>query len=184
MRTADALRTAAAGAAVIGLVAGCGSTVGGTAATPTTTVRNLDEIEVFNPCTSLSEDALRATGADPASKDVVTDPPTGPAAWRICSWDSTTLPYFITVASSSHTIDEVRSNPDETGFREVPVGPRPGLIHQDKSDTRGLICRVAIPAEQGMFVISADWRASKPVTHDRCELAVQHAEDLEPHLPK
>ncbi|MET8776233.1 DUF3558 domain-containing protein [Nocardia sp. NPDC004654] len=184
MRTADVLRTVLAGAAVIGLAAGCGSTVDGTAATPTTTVRNLDEIEVYNPCTQLSEEAMRGTGADPSTKRVVTDPPTGPASWRICSWEVTALPYFVTVASSSHTVDETRANPNETGFRDVNIGARPGLVHQDRADTRGLICRVAIPAEQGMFVISADWRASKPITQDRCELAVKHAKDLEPHLPK
>ncbi|WP_067474164.1 DUF3558 domain-containing protein [Nocardia amamiensis] len=181
MRTADVLRAVLGGAAVLALVTGCGSTMDGTA---TTTSKSAGDIQIFNPCTQLSDDVLRATGLDPATKHVVTDAPEGPTSWRICAWSSTDLPYRVDVASSSHTVDETRANDRETGFRDVMIGPRTGLIHQDKTDTRGETCRVAIPAEQGMFVISASWRASKPITHDRCDLAAEHARDLEPSLPK
>ncbi|MEU7768385.1 DUF3558 domain-containing protein [Nocardia sp. NPDC049190] len=181
MRTADVLRTTLGGVAVLALVTGCGSSVDGTA---TTTAKPANDIQIFNPCTQLSDDVLRGTGVDPATKSVTTDPPSGPASWRICGWQSTELPYFVDVASSTHTVEETRANDKETGFRDVMIGPRASLIHQDKTDTRGETCRVAIPAEQGMFVISATWRASKPITNDRCELAVGHAKDLEPHLPK
>jgi hypothetical protein len=183
MRTADVLRTTLGGVAALALATGCGSSVEGTATT-TSTAKSADDIQIFNPCTQLSDDVLRATRVDPATKSVTTDPPSGPASWRICGWQSTELPYFLDVASSSHTVEETRANDRETGFRDVAIGPRTALIHQDKTDTRGETCRVAIPAEQGMFVISATWRASKPITHDRCELAVVHAKDLEPHLPK
>ncbi|MEV0031118.1 DUF3558 domain-containing protein [Nocardia sp. NPDC050793] len=184
MRTADVLRTALAGVAVIGLAGGCGSTVGGTAATPTTTVRNLDEIEVYNPCTELGDEALRATGIDPATKRVITDPPQGPASWRMCGWRAPDLPYTLQVGSSSHTPEETRSNPKVTVLNDVQIGSRPGLISQDKSDSKGLICYVTFPAEQGMFEISVGWMSSQPITRDRCELAVEHARDLEPILPK
>ncbi|MGQ4598362.1 DUF3558 family protein [Nocardia sp. R6R-6] len=180
MRTANLLH-AALGAAALTLVTGCGTTTDGTAAKTSTSA---DDRQIFNPCTQLSADVLHATEVDPATKDVITDPPSGPSSWRICSWDSVRLPYSVIVASSSHTVAEIRTNNKETGFRDVVVGKRTGLIHQDKNDTRGEVCRVAIPAEQGMFVISASWSAIKPITEDRCDLAVKHAKDLEPHLPR
>lgn len=181
MRTADVLCTVLGGAAVLALATGCGTVTDGTA---TTTSAAADSPHIFNPCTQLSDDVLRANRVDPATKSVTTDPAEGPSSWRICKWSSIELPYFLSVASSSHTVQETRANERETGFRDVMIGPRTGLIHQDKIDTRGEVCRVAIPAAQGMFVISAAWRASQPITRDRCELAVQHAKDLEPHLPK
>ncbi|MEV6280423.1 DUF3558 domain-containing protein [Nocardia sp. NPDC051832] len=183
MRIAYVLRTVMAGAAVVGLAAGCGTgkSVEGTAK-PTT--RNPDAIQVWNPCTQLSDEALRKTRVDPATKSVTTDPAQGPAAWRICKWTSTEGPYYVGVNSTSHTLDESRANQKLTGFRDVTIGPRNGLIYQDKSDTRGDICYVALPAQQGMVEITASWRASKPITADRCELAIGHAKDLEPYLPK
>ncbi|MBF6536790.1 hypothetical protein IU418_06165 [Nocardia farcinica] len=71
-----------------------------------------------------------------------------------------------------------------TGFQDVALGSRSGLIYRDKSDKLELSCYVSLPAQQGMFEIAVGWRASQPVTADRCELAVEHAKDLEPHLPR
>jgi hypothetical protein len=169
LRTADVLRTALAGAAVMAMAAGCGSTVDGNATTSLPSSSN-STADIFNPCTQLSDDVLRATGVDPTTKRVTTDAPTGPTAWRICGWLSPDLPYMMSVASSSHTQEESRANPKLTGFRDVMIGPRRGLIYQDKSDTKGEICY--------------GWLSPKPITRDRCELAVKHATDLEPHLPK
>ncbi|MCP2278760.1 DUF3558 domain-containing protein [Nocardia amikacinitolerans] len=184
MRTADVLRTAAAGAAVIGLAAGCGSTVGGTAATPTTTASSADNVELFNPCTQLTDEVLRATGMDPATKSVTTDPAQGPAAWRVCGWYPPGRAYKITVYSTSHTPDESRANEKLTGFRDVTVGSRNGATYHDKSDTDGERCYVGFPAQQGMFEVSASWTSERPRTTDMCEVALEHAKDLEPHLPK
>jgi len=35
-----------------------------------------------------------------------------------------------------------------------------------------------------MFEVSANWQGSANGAPDVCELAVKHAKDLEPHLPK
>ncbi len=102
----------------------------------------------------------------------------------MCGWLSPDLPYTMQVGSTSHLQEETRSNPKLTGIREVVIGSRPGLISQDKADAKGLICYVNFPAEQGMFEISVGWLSSQPITRDRCELAIKHARDLEPHLPK
>ncbi|WP_194819273.1 DUF3558 domain-containing protein [Nocardia sp. XZ_19_385] len=183
MRIAYVLRTVMAGAAVVGLAAGCGTgkSVEGTAK-PTT--RNPDAIQVWDPCTQLGDEALRKTRVDPATKDVTTNPAHGPASWRVCSWNSTELPYFLMVLSTSHTQDESRANTKLTGFKDVTIGSRKGMTYQDKSDTRGDVCYVSLPAEQGMVEVAVSWRASKPITADRCERAIAHAQELEPYLPK
>jgi hypothetical protein len=163
------------------LAAGCGPTVSGS---PATTTRNLDDIQVWNPCTQLGDDVLRSTGVDPATKSVTTDPPQGPAAWRICGWYPPGRAYKMTVYSSSHTVAESKANEKNTGFRDVTIGPRNGMTYQDKSDAQGDRCYVSFPAEQGMFEVSASWTGNGARTLDMCEIAVKYAKDLEPHLPK
>ncbi|MEU7217262.1 DUF3558 domain-containing protein [Nocardia iowensis] len=174
-----------AGMVVAGLVAGCSS--GGEAPKtegPSGKSTNGERTVEFNPCTELSDQALRAARIDPASKDVVTDAPTGPVSARVCQWNAVGGPYFVSVSSSVYTQDEARKNDKLTGFRDVQVGPRAGLIYQDKADEDKLRCYVSLPAAQGMFEVTVGWRYGEPMTRDRCELAIQHAKELEPHLPK
>ncbi|MFD6161856.1 DUF3558 domain-containing protein [Nocardia sp. NPDC060256] len=178
--------TVLAGMAVAGLVAGCSPTKDGNPTTqgangsPTNGERTVN----FNPCKDLSDEALRATQVDPASKNVVTDPASGPTAWRICKWDATDGPYYVTVSSTYFTQDDSRKNEKLTGFRDVKIGPRAGLIYQDKSDAQQLRCYVSMPSPDGMIEVTVGWGYGEPVTRDRCELAVAHAKQLEPYLPK
>ncbi|MBF6582895.1 DUF3558 domain-containing protein [Nocardia farcinica] len=174
MRTAAVLRAIIAAVGVVGVV-GCGATVDGAATTAGDSSGNV----TFNPCTDLPDDVLRSTGVDPSTKRVTTDA-AGSSSWRICNWEAIDLPYYLSVASTSHTQEESRNNPKLTGFRDITIGPRQALIYQDKVDSRGNICYVSLPAAQGMFEVAASWRASQPITADRCELAVEHAKDLEP----
>jgi hypothetical protein len=183
MRTADVLRTTLGGVAVLALATSCGSSVNGTATT-TSTTKSADDIQIFNPCTQLSDDVLRATGVDPATKSVTTDPAQGPAGWRICGWYPPGRPYKMTVYSTLHTLAESRANEKLTGFRDVAVGTRKGMTYQDKSDAKGERCYVAFPAEQGMFEVSTTWTGSGTRTLDMCDVAIKHAADLEPQLPK
>ncbi|MEU8894442.1 DUF3558 domain-containing protein [Nocardia sp. NPDC048505] len=180
MRIADVLRTVGVGAVVVGVVAACGpsKSVEGTAQ-PTTR-----EAEIWNPCTQLSDEALRKGRMDPASKSVTTDPSQGPAAWRVCKWNATELPYWVTVFSTRFTQDDSRSNAKLTNFREVTVGPRKGLIYQEKSEPTTDGCYVSLPAEQGMIEVRVGKRSLKPIPNDPCDLAIGHAKDLEPFLPK
>ncbi|NEW55576.1 DUF3558 domain-containing protein [Nocardia cyriacigeorgica] len=177
-----------AAAAVALLAAGCGSTTEGepTAAgsDTATTTRNLDEIEIFNPCSGLSDDVLQSIGLDPSTKSVTTDAPSGPATWRVCGWYPEGRPYKITVYSTSHTLDESRANDDLTGFNEVAIGPRSGVTFRDKSTPEGDGCYAAFSAEQGMFEISADWTSRGKRDVDICTLAIDYATQFEPHLPK
>ncbi|WP_431957534.1 DUF3558 domain-containing protein [Nocardia lijiangensis] len=177
-----------AGVALAGAVVGCSSVVDGNARTegagsPT----NGEQTVTFNPCTDLSADALKAAKVDPASKDTVTDPPSGPAAWRACQWVSTQGPYIVTVAASTHTQDEVLQNSTVTGFQPVTIGARSGLTYRDKNDPDQLECYVSFPSTQGMFNVILGWRYSERASITQappCDLAVQHAKQVEPFLPK
>ncbi|MEV0294592.1 DUF3558 domain-containing protein [Nocardia sp. NPDC050710] len=181
------VRTVLAGVAVAGLVAGCGSTVDGAAQTASPTTPRGDRTVTWNPCTRLSDAALRATRVDPASKDVVSDAPTGATAARLCNWSSTEGPYLVGVAATVYTQDETRQNSKLTIVREARIGSRPGLVHYDKSDDDKLLCYVNIPSPEGSLEISVGWRYSERARMTEappCDLAVQHAKDLEPYLPK
>ncbi|MFE1592261.1 DUF3558 domain-containing protein [Nocardia sp. NPDC058705] len=168
------------GACLVGIV-GCGSSVDGT---PTATVptRDAESIQVYNPCTELSADVLRATGVDPASKTTVTDPPSGPSSWRVCAWFPDGNPYGMTVFSTSHTLDETRSKDTIVDIRETKVGQRTAISFREKSDPDG--CFIAFEAEQGMFEISTSWLSSGKRDVDSCVISSKHATDIEPHLPK
>lgn len=181
------VRTVLAGMAVVGLVAGCSpkdeegapKTVSGS---PTSGVQNL-----FNPCTDLPDDALRASRLDPASKHAVTDAPTGGVVARICRWDATDGPYVVSVSSLTYTLDDLRRNDRVIILRDVQIGSRSGLISQDKVDTDKLRCNISLPAAQGTVEVGVGWlygdRASLPQAPP-CDLNIRHATELEPYLPK
>ncbi|WP_280403400.1 DUF3558 domain-containing protein [Nocardia brasiliensis] len=188
MRTASvsrvAIRTVLVGAAVTALVTGCSPSKDGTPTTSGPKTVNGEKTVEWNPCKDLSDQALRAARVDPGTKSVVTDPASGPSAWRICKWDAADGPYYVTVSSTYFTQNDSRKNEKLTGFRDVQVGSRAGLIYQDKTDQQGLRCYVSLPAPEGMIEVTIGWGYGEPVTRDRCELAVEHAKQLEPYLPK
>lgn len=190
-------RSAFSGRWVLGVLAvlaivslsGCGATIPG----DPTIAEGFDaeygeRTVVYNPCTDLSDAALSAAGADPASRDVVTDPPEGPAAWRICQWRAMQAPYFISVAASTHPQDDVRSNSTVTGFEPVMIGARSGLTCRDK--TAEPRCYVSMPFAEGMLNVIVGWAATHAMDHGSklewppCSFAVRHARALEPFLPK
>jgi|SRR5690606_5048899 len=173
------VRAVMSAAAVLAVTAGCGGTEAGTA-TPTTQATD----DLFNPCTDMADEWLIETGLDPATKSTTVDPAEA-SSWRICRWDAVELPYMVSVMSSSKTLEETRNSSTVIILGDATVGSRPALVTRVKSDaTDELTCYITFPAEQGSFTISLGWRASRPITADRCELATDHATDLEKHLPQ
>ncbi|WP_216917829.1 DUF3558 domain-containing protein, partial [Nocardia noduli] len=155
----------------------------------TTTVRDPDTIEVFNPCRgALSDEVLRGAGLDPTTMRITTDPPTGPAAWRVCSWHPLDDRYgagrrSVGIYSTSHTLAEAKSKESLTDMRDLQINSRPGLVYRDK--TLPDSCYVAFEAEQGMFNIDVGWLSTEgPRVGDLCQMAQKYAEALEPNLPK
>ncbi|MFI8971296.1 DUF3558 domain-containing protein [Nocardia asteroides] len=180
------LRLAIGTVAASAVITGCNG--GGESAAPTTTVRDLDKIVVFNVCSQLSDDVLRGAGLDPATKDVVTDPPTGPSTWRVCNWKPLDDRYgkgrrSIGVYSTSHTLAEARAKESVIDVKEVSVGSRQGLTFREKASPSR--CFVAFAAEQGMFEVDVAWLSNEgPRIGDPCDMAARYAANLEPHLPK
>ncbi|WP_280235721.1 DUF3558 domain-containing protein [Nocardia cyriacigeorgica] len=194
MRTASTgnrgavVRAMVVGVAALGVLAGCSTSVDGEPAAQGESGESAGEETVqWNPCTELPDEALQATKVDPASKATVTDAPTGATTFRICRWDSTEGPYLVYVGSTTYTQAEARSNPNLTGLRDVQIGDRAGLIYSEKSDEDRATCWVNIPWAQGTFEVSVGWfygeEDSMPETPP-CSVAVRHATELEPYLPK
>ncbi|AXK85704.1 DUF3558 domain-containing protein [Nocardia farcinica] len=182
MRAVDAARGVIAGVAVLGLVTACsGGGLGGSEpGTPTAAEPAMDNL--LDPCTDIADEWLIETGLDPSTERNIVNP-ADVSAWRICGWKPLDgRPYRIDVLSTSHTVDEVRADETHEILREITIGQRHGLLHKHKSDDRR-ICYVALPAQQGMFQISVGWQ-NPTVPNDYCEIAVDHATDLEPYLPK
>lgn len=186
MRVATAWRSVVVTAAVAALASGCGVFDSGATATnsATTTTRDIDKIVVFNPCTQLADEVLVSLGLNPASKSVVTDAPTGPTSWRVCHWMPVNRQYAVSVFSTSHTLDEARTNDNHIDIRETTVGGRPAIYSRDKADTKRDSCYVSFTAQQGMFEINATWVEGDPGDGDICAMAKRYADDLEPHLPE
>lgn len=182
MRTADFVRVLLALAATAVLATGCTSSTEG-AATETAAPKTAAPVEVFNPCTQLPDGAITAAGLDPGSKDVTVDPPSGPSTWRVCLWRSDGNEFFVSIFSTSHTLDEARANQELVNVSETPIAGRRGLTFMDKTDADGESCYAAIPAAQGMFEINAAWTIDAERNRDICEVAIQYATALEPHLP-
>ncbi|MBF6082718.1 DUF3558 domain-containing protein [Nocardia cyriacigeorgica] len=193
MRTASsahrgvAVRAMLGGIAVVGLVAGCSTSVDGEPAAQGASESTREQTVQWNPCTELPDEALTATKVDPASKEAVTDAPTGDVTYRICRWDSTEGPYLLYVGSSTYTQADARANTNLTGLKDVQIGPRSGLTYGEKSDEERSTCWVNLPWEKGTLEVSVSWlygeEESMPESPP-CSVAVRHATELEPYLPK
>ncbi|MEV0106444.1 DUF3558 domain-containing protein [Nocardia sp. NPDC050799] len=163
------------------LTAGCGTTESaGTSVSATEAVT-----EPFNVCQDLPDAALTAAGLDSTTKDVLTDPPSGPSSWRVCAWDPlgmSPVTYVVELYSTSHTMDETQKNENLIDFTEVDIAGREGITFREKN-TAETRCRAAFGAEQGSFIVSTAWMETGDKPADLCGLAVQYLSDLEPALP-
>ncbi|MCA2210136.1 DUF3558 domain-containing protein [Nocardia rosealba] len=182
------MRAVVCGAVGAAVLAGCGESTEGSAG-PTTTVRDPDTIEVFNPCRgALSDEVLRSVGLDPATKLVTTDPPSGVSAWRVCSWAPLDRRpdvgrTRVAVLSTSHSLAEGRQKASLVNLRDTEVNGRPGFVSQERDDPDS--CYVSFAAEQGMFEVKVGWLSTEgPRVGDTCSMAADYATALEPNLPK
>jgi hypothetical protein len=187
-----AVSAALAGIAVIGMVTSC-SKQSTLSQRPSSSVPagpgHLND-PLWNPCNSMSADALRSANLDPTTKAVGIDSGVAVKAFeKSCAWTSTEGPYQVGVATDRATQDQFRANADLVGFTNVQVGPRAGLTYDDKvdADSDKLECYVGIPYSQGTVEVYLYWRYSerdKITQSPPCGLALSHAIALEPYLPK
>lgn len=174
--------------AAVGLVTGCGDTVSGEPAAGGSSTTATEQNVEWNPCSELPDEALRATGADPASKDTDVDAPGDKAAFRICSWDANDGPYYVSVGSSTFSQDRWSENTAVTGISPVDINGRSGLtFYPSTGESPMRLCYVSLPTEHGLAFVSVSWRYSQRDSLPEsppCGVAVQHATTLEPYLPK
>ncbi|WP_246011667.1 DUF3558 domain-containing protein [Nocardia mexicana] len=137
---------------------------------------------LFNPCTSIQDDALLAAGVDPATKD------TGIAGvhqsgWEICGWMG--QQYSITVYSSARTVADYEKRSDYRDFRDVTIAGRTGRQFRNQpGGASDLACDVVFPAAQGTIQIGLLNKASADNPPEPCAALKQAAEALISHLPK
>ncbi|MET9030225.1 DUF3558 domain-containing protein [Nocardia sp. NPDC004168] len=164
------------GALATGVV-GCEDTTSGS---PTTGSGTTAAQALFNPCTGIPDDALRAAGVDPASEE------SGIAGvhqsgWEICAWDGPK--YFITVYSTSRTVVEFEHKPGNVEFRDVTVAGRQGRQFKVEGASKNLGCDVLFPVSQGIVQLSVLNRAGMEGLDDPCAVLYRVGPSIVPSLP-
>ncbi|WP_063037068.1 DUF3558 domain-containing protein [Nocardia grenadensis] len=183
MRTAALIRAILVTAAAAVLATGCTSSTEG-AATGAAASTTTGSIAIYNPCTELPAQVVAEIGLNPATKNVVTDPPEGESSWRVCAWRTPDNSVRVSILSTSHTLDEARANENLVQTVETTVGSRSALRSYDAAETDGRSCYTSFEAEQGMFEVKATWFEEDGWTRDICEVSGEFATALDPHLPK
>lgn len=159
-----------------GLVACGGTTDGNPTASGTP-----EPVRLFDPCTEISDDSLRAVGVDPTTEE------SGVAGihqsgWEICSWDGKT--YSLTVYSTGRKVTEFESKPGNVDFHDVTIAGRTGRQFRVRGASYDLNCDMIFPAEQGVIQIAV---MSNPILKNPpppCAELLEAGEVLVPTLPK
>lgn len=187
-------------ALVVGVVlalAGCGDSTDGsptatggpsttTSATGKPSTATSVDAAIWDPCTALPDDALRAGELNPETrtKDVAKIDPTG---WKVCGWRSAAKWYDLGVYSGEPTLQAIRERQDLEGFTPVTVGGRPALRFLFVDDAKRLDCGVAVEVPQGTasgtvaFLVTTRYSVGK--LGEPCDQATRHANDFAKYLP-
>ncbi|MFI9410007.1 DUF3558 domain-containing protein [Nocardia gamkensis] len=165
------------GALAAGAV-GCEDTTSGS---PSTRSGTTAAQALFNPCTGIPDEALRAAGVDPKTEE------SGIAGvhqsgWEICRWDGPK--YFITVFSTGRTVSEFERKPGNVDFEDVTVAGRQGRQFRVEGASKNLDCDVVFPAAQGVVQLRVQGRASRNDLEDPCKVLHRIGESIVPTLPR
>ncbi|MFF3226207.1 DUF3558 domain-containing protein [Nocardia suismassiliense] len=142
---------------------------------------------IWDPCTALPDDVLRADGLNPETKnkDVAGVDPTG---WKVCGWRSSARWYDLSVMSSIVTLQQFQQRSDFEGFTQLTVADRPAVRYTNVGDDKRLDCGVAVDVPQGtvhgsvLFAVTT--RLSVGRLGEPCDEALRHAIALSKFLPK
>ncbi|WP_280477703.1 DUF3558 domain-containing protein [Nocardia asiatica] len=165
------------GALATGVV-GCGDTTTGA---PTRGSSTTAAPALFNPCTGIPDEALRAAGVDPKTEE------SGIAGvhqsgWEICSWDGPK--YFVTVFSTRRTVSEFERKPGNVDFEDVTVAGRQGRQFRVEGASKNLDCDVLFPAAQGVVQLRVLGRAGRDDLENPCTVLYRVGESIVPTLPR
>lgn len=159
------------------LLAGCGSSsVSGNADAEGTAAGE----PVFSPCDDIPDEAVRTLGMDPAteSRDIYGVQQPG---WKICEWHGAG-PY-LSVLSTTYSLDDVRANDNYTEFSDIEVGGRHGLFFKKVSEGDGRACEVAVSSGTGAVLLSAAYLGVDRVIEDPCVIAERAASQFVEYIP-
>ena len=181
------MRLIAAVLACILLVAGCDSTESGSpTADPTgplaTAESTTDTPERFDPCRDIPDDALAATGVDPATeeKDIGNVAFDG---WEVCTW--TASQYFLNILVADIGLERaVAQNREFTGFEAVTIAGREALRFRTKFLSPGEDCDVAFQSAVGAVIFSVNAKVSADNVDDLCAVVDRHLVELERFVPE
>ena len=162
-------------AAVLMLVtAGCDSS-SGNEAKPTN-----EPAKLFVPCDGISDDAIRAAGADPATEE------SGIAGvhqtdLEICTWSGPG--YYLNVYSWPKSIGDLRNDDRYREFEDRTVAGRQAVQFREASDDLRDLCDVAVASAQGSISVNIDKFGSAPSPEDPCVIANRTAEVFAAQFP-
>ncbi|MGY2034308.1 DUF3558 domain-containing protein [Nocardia gipuzkoensis] len=159
-------------------VVGCDGTTKGS---PTTGSSTTTAQALFNPCTGIPDEALRAAGVDPKTEE------SGIAGvhqsgWEICSWDGPK--YFVTVFSTVRTVAEFERKPGNVDFEDVTIAGRQGRQFRVEGASKNLDCDVLFPAAQGVVQLRVLGRAGRDDLENPCTVLYRVGMSIVPTLPR
>ncbi|MFF2086878.1 DUF3558 domain-containing protein [Nocardia sp. NPDC058176] len=165
--------TAAVCAAAV-VLAGCSETVDGQAV-----ISPLTKERLFDPCT-VRDSVVQAAGADPATRD--DNPFSSPRPdWKGCRW--TADGYFISLFSTTNTVQQFRENDYLHDFQTVTVGGREGLQYLLGTWDPPHQCGIAFGSSQGTITLQASKFVDNKSSTDPCLLANNAAPNFMEVLP-
>ncbi|MFD6389856.1 DUF3558 domain-containing protein [Nocardia sp. NPDC060259] len=165
-----------AGLAVAGL-AGCAA--GETSPEVTTAAA---KPALWNPCTEIADDVLRAAGVDPGTEEtgLAGVPQSG---WEICGWRGPE--YSLTVYTTDKTLAQFEQKPGNINFADVTIANRSGRQFRIEGDTRNAFCDVVFPASQGVVQLGVNNSAiADGPLDDPCAYLQRAGAVLVPAFPK
>lgn len=165
------------GALATGAV-GCGDTTNGS---PTTGSSTTAAQTLFNPCTGIPDEVLRAAGVEPKTEEagIAGVPQSG---WEICGWDGPQ--YFITVFSTGRSVAEFERKPGNIEFQDVTVAGRQGRQFRVAGASKNLGCDVLFPASQGVVQLRILNRAGVDGLEDPCTVLYRVGTSIVPAFPR
>ncbi|KAF0847960.1 DUF3558 domain-containing protein [Nocardia caishijiensis] len=167
----------AAGVGVVLVLSGCGQSVDGQ---PEVSGAPLTKEQLFDPCT-VPESALVAAGADPASKD--DNPFSVPRAeWKGCGWRASD--FFISIFSTTYTMEKFRENTLLRDFQEVTVEGRAGSQYLIGDRNPPEECGLVFASGQGTITLQSSKASSSDSTVDPCLVLNNAAPHFVEVLPK
>lgn len=164
-----------AAVAVAAAVSGCSDEVQGAP------VRAAGQAGLFDPCTAIPDEALRAAGVDPASEAKDVDGVQQPG-WETCSWDGGG--YYLTVFSTDHTIGEFWVKPDVRDVEDFTLNGRAAYTFRSGPANESFTCGVVLAVPQGLVMITVFVDYGLDYEVDACASVRSRTPFIEPYFPR